>query len=71
VPDQADLVGMTERQQQLVLLSKHHGVHPAGWMITAITLGAGALLVRMAHTRPATTPAVNSSPPLEPVTAPA
>jgi predicted MFS family arabinose efflux permease len=38
------------------LLSKHHGVHPAGWMITAITLGAGLLLVRMAHTRPATTP---------------
>jgi MFS family permease len=53
------------------LLSKHHGVHPAGWMVTAITLAAGILLVRMAHTRPATTPATNSSPSLEPVTVPA
>jgi MFS family permease len=27
------------------LLSQHHGVHTAGWMITAITVAAGGLLV--------------------------
>jgi hypothetical protein len=53
------------------LVSKHHGVHAAGWMITAITLAAGALLVWMAHTRPAATPAVAASPSLELVPVPA
>ena len=52
------------------LLSKHHGVHAAGWLITAITLAAGALLVWMAHSRPAaTTPTAAASPSLEPVPA--
>jgi MFS family permease len=39
------------------LLSEHHGVHTAGWTITAITAGAGLLLVGMARTRPTTTEA--------------
>jgi hypothetical protein len=48
------------------LLSKHHGVHAAGWLITAITLAAGALLLWMTHTPPAaTTPAAAASPSLE------
>jgi predicted MFS family arabinose efflux permease len=34
------------------VLSQHRGVHTAAWMITAITLAAGGLLVRMALTRP-------------------
>ena len=33
------------------LLSEHHGVHTAGWMITAITAAAGLLLIGMARTR--------------------
>ena len=47
------------------LLSKHHGVHAAGWLITATTLAAGALLLWMTHTPPAaTTPAAAASPSL-------
>jgi MFS family permease len=37
------------------LLSQHHGVHTAGWMITAFTIATGTLLIATAHTRPATT----------------
>lgn len=46
------------------LVSKHHGVHAAGWLITAITLAAGALLVWVAHTRPATTTTAAAAAPL-------
>lgn len=53
------------------LLSKHHGVHAAGWLIAAITLAAGALLVRMAHIAPAPTPVAATSPSLELVAVPA
>jgi predicted MFS family arabinose efflux permease len=53
------------------LLSQHHGVHTAGWLITAITLTAGALLIATAHTRPATTtPAGAAAPTPEPVPVP-
>jgi predicted MFS family arabinose efflux permease len=48
------------------LLTKDHGVHAAGWMITSITLAAGALLVRMAYTPPPTIPATATSLSLEP-----
>ncbi len=37
------------------LVSSGYGVHTAGWMITAITVIAGALLVRLSLRRPATT----------------
>jgi hypothetical protein len=47
------------------LFSKHHGVHAAGWMVTAITLTAGALLIRMAHTRRDPTPTAAASLSLE------
>ncbi|HLM04479.1 MAG TPA: MFS transporter [Blastococcus sp.] len=39
------------------VLSEHHGVHTAGWTITAITAAAGLLVVGMACTRVATTEA--------------
>jgi predicted MFS family arabinose efflux permease len=35
------------------LLTQHHGVHTAGWMITVLAVAAGALLVTTAHARPA------------------
>lgn len=45
------------------LLTEHHGVHSAGWMITAITAVAGALLIAMACTRTVpSTPATPSQP---------
>jgi hypothetical protein len=47
------------------LLSEHHGVHTAGWTITAITAAAGMLLVGMARTHVAMTEAATSQ--LEPV----
>jgi hypothetical protein len=52
------------------LLSEHHGVHAAGWTITAITAGSGLLLVGMARTHVATTAAASPSQ-LEPVHVPA
>jgi predicted MFS family arabinose efflux permease len=52
------------------LLSEHHGVHTAGWTITAITAATGLLLVGMARTRLA---AIEAATPcqLEPVPVPA
>jgi len=50
------------------VLSQDHGVHAAGWMITAVTAAAGLLLVGLARTRAATTQAVPPSE-LEPVPA--
>jgi MFS family permease len=52
------------------LLSQHHGVHTAGWMITAITIATGALLIATAHTRPATTTPAVDAPTLQPVPVP-
>ncbi len=43
------------------LLSEHHGVHTAGWTITAITTAAGLLLVGMARSHMATTEAASPS----------
>jgi MFS family permease len=53
------------------LISKHHGLHAAGWMTTALTLAAGALMVWTAHTRPATAPAATAPPAPELVPVPA
>jgi MFS family permease len=52
------------------LLSQHHGVHTAGWMITAISIAAGALLIATAHTRPITTTPAVAAATLEPVPVP-
>lgn len=51
------------------LVSQQRGVHTAAWTITAIAAAAGALLIGMAHTRPATTTPAAAVPPssLEPV----
>jgi MFS family permease len=48
------------------LLSEHHGVHTAGWTITAIAAAAGLLLIGMARTRAATRQATTPAQ-LEPV----
>lgn len=53
------------------LVSKHHGVHAAGWLITLVTLAAGALIVGMARTGPTSVlPAAAASPSLELVPVP-
>ncbi len=52
------------------LLSEHHGVHTAGWTITAVTAAAGLLLVGMARARASTTRTATPSP-LVPMSVPA
>jgi hypothetical protein len=48
------------------VLSQHHGVHAAGWTLTAISAAAGLLLIGMARTR-ATIPQATTPPRPEPV----